>query len=249
MIDTSTVLQLEVQNPAYDLPFFLTFMNDIVKQLQDLLNGVKDEKRAVQMAAYMKNKFEFFGVMAQPRREKFLKWRQMLPSDLDRSQAWQIVHECWEQAPREMQYCGIDWLQKWPKKSYMKNDIHELEFILINKSWWDSIDPIATHLVANFALQYPQYFKEIAYEWELSTNFWLHRTLLIHQLKFKKLTNLPLLEHYIHTFKANNEFFIQKAIGWSLREVAKWNPDWVKNVVIQEDLKGLARREALKYIQ
>ena len=53
---------------------------------------------------------------------------------------------------------------------------------------------------------------------------------------------------WIRTFKSNKEFFIQKAIGWSLREVSKWNPIWVQKVVQEENLQGLAKREALKYV-
>jgi len=71
---------------------------------------------------------------------------------------------------------------------------------------------------------------------------------LIHQLKYKQQTDLHLLQYYIRTFKSNKEFFIQKAIGWSLREVSKWNPEWVKKVVSEENLLGLARREAMKYV-
>jgi 3-methyladenine DNA glycosylase AlkD len=67
-------------------------------------------------------------------------------------------------------------------------------------------------------------------------------------LKYKQKTNLDLLQYYIRTFKSNKEFFIQKAIGWSLREVSKWNPIWVQNVVLEENLQGLAKREALKYV-
>jgi 3-methyladenine DNA glycosylase AlkD len=67
-------------------------------------------------------------------------------------------------------------------------------------------------------------------------------------LKFKEKTDLGLQQGYIQTLKWNKEFFIQKAIGWSLREVSKWNPEWVRAVVQQEELKGLAFREAMKYV-
>jgi 3-methyladenine DNA glycosylase AlkD len=67
-------------------------------------------------------------------------------------------------------------------------------------------------------------------------------------LRYRQETDLALLQHFIHSFKSDQEFFIQKAIGWSLREVSKWNPHWVKEVVKVEELKGLARREAMKYV-
>jgi 3-methyladenine DNA glycosylase AlkD len=58
-----------------------------------------------------------------------------------------------------------------------------------------------------------------------------------------------LLQHFIGKFKHEKEFFIQKAIGWSLREVSKWNPNWTAEIVCSENLMGLARREALKYVR
>jgi 3-methyladenine DNA glycosylase AlkD len=123
-----------------------------------------------------------------------------------------------------------------------------LTFILSNQTWWDSLDLIASHSVGHYARQFPEAFQELALSWEASTNFWLQRTLLIHQLKYKQQTNLELLKRYIQVFKWNNEFFIQKAIGWSLREVSKWNPDWVRELVESENLSGLAKREAMKYV-
>jgi 3-methyladenine DNA glycosylase AlkD len=102
--------------------------------------------------------------------------------------------------------------------------------------------------VGHFARQFPKEFAELAKDWESSDNFWLHRTLLIYQLKYKQQTNLDLLQYYIQAFKTNKEFFIQKAIGWALREVSKWHPIWVRKVVEQEQLQGLARREAMKYV-
>ena len=48
--------------------------------------------------------------------------------------------------------------------------------------------------------------------------------------------------------KDENEFFIRKAIGWSLREYSKYDPDWVREIIDIENLEGLAKREASKYI-
>jgi 3-methyladenine DNA glycosylase AlkD len=85
-------------------------------------------------------------------------------------------------------------------------------------------------------------------DWITHPSFWLNRTCLLYQLKFKDKTDLGLQQGYIQTLKWNKEFFIQKAIGWSLREVSKSNPEWVRAVVQQEELKGLAYREAMKYV-
>jgi 3-methyladenine DNA glycosylase AlkD len=85
-------------------------------------------------------------------------------------------------------------------------------------------------------------------KWSDTTDFWLLRSTLIFQLKYKQKTDLDLLSQQINRFKANKEFFIQKAIGWALREISKWNPVWVKNEIESQQLIGLAKREASKYL-
>ena len=222
-------------------------MISLVQEIQDALANAKDPNRVAQMEAYMKNHFSFLGVMSGPRKAIFQQFKPQIQL-LSSEQSWEFIYECWVNPYREVQYIGIDHLLSYYKKNAQPSDGQHFTFILSNQTWWDSLDLIASHSVGQFARQFPSEFLELAQEWESSDNFWLHRTLLIHQLKFKQQTNLALLQYYIHTFKWNKEFFIQKAIGWSLREVSKWNPDWVRKLVDSENLNGLAKREAMKYV-
>jgi 3-methyladenine DNA glycosylase AlkD len=161
---------------------------------------------------------------------------------------WDFIEECWQHEARELQYIAIDALLSDYKKRAVLADLPKIEFLLTQKPWWDTIDLLVSHVVGHYAKSFPQEFTKTAAEWESTSNFWLHRSLLIHQLKFRKETNLELLQYYIQCFKGNKEFFVQKAIGWALREVSKWNPEWVREVVASENLQGLAKREALKYV-
>jgi 3-methyladenine DNA glycosylase AlkD len=77
---------------------------------------------------------------------------------------------------------------------------------------------------------------------------WLRRSCLIFQLRYKSETNFTLLKGLIFEFTHDKEFFIQKAIGWSLREYAKTNPESVRDFVEESGIQGLAKREALKHI-
>jgi 3-methyladenine DNA glycosylase AlkD len=222
-------------------------MTTLVQEIQYALEKVKDPSRVEQMEAYMKNHFSFIGVMSGPRKLIFQKFKPQLLR-FNPEQSWEFILECWASSYREVQYIGIDYLLTCYKKNAQASDGEHLTFILSNQTWWDSLDLIASHSVGHYARQFPAAFQELALSWETSTNFWMQRTLLIHQLKYKQQTNLELLQNYIHAFKWNNEFFIQKAIGWSLREVSKWNPDWVRVLVESENLSGLAKREAMKYV-
>jgi 3-methyladenine DNA glycosylase AlkD len=222
-------------------------MHELVQDIQHSLELVRDPNRVELMEAYMKNHFSFLGVMSGPRKEIFKKHKAQLLS-IKPAASHDFVYECWANQYREVQYIAIDYLLANYKKIAQPTDGPFFTFILSNQTWWDSLDLIASHSVGHFAAKFPKEFQVLAKEWEESEHFWLHRTLLIHQLKYKQKTNLDLLQYYIRTFKPNKEFFIQKAIGWTLREVSKWNPSWVKLVVLEENLQGLAKREALKYV-
>ena len=74
------------------------------------------------------------------------------------------------------------------------------------------------------------------------------RSCLIFQLKCIKDVDFELLTSLIRKFQSNNEFFIQKAIGWSLRQYSKYNPQAVRDFMAENKLSGLAKREASKYL-
>ncbi len=81
-----------------------------------------------------------------------------------------------------------------------------------------------------------------------SGNMWLQRTALLFQLKYKKATDTKLLTDYILKLQGSKEFFINKAIGWILREYSKTESDWVIEFVKKHQLAPLSHKEALKWL-
>ena len=234
-----------IQNPAYDLPFF---MNDFVEDIRLRFQNVENQSQAVKMAAYMKNIAPFFGVSSIPRKMIFNKWKETLPKDLSFEERWELIFLLWEQEEREFQYVAVDWINSWNKNLYQKDDLMNLQMIIQSKSWWDTIDLLASNFLSNLIVKFPDLKLKMIEKWSDTTDFWLLRSTLIFQLKYKQKTDLDLLSQQINRFKANKEFFIQKAIGWALREISKWNPVWVKNEIESQQLIGLAKREASKYL-
>ena len=219
----------------------------MLQQIVSELERIRDADRAPAMEAYMKNRFAFLGVSAGPRKNVFTAFKKDW-THLSDAARWDFIDECWQHEARELQYIAIDALLCDYNKRLRAADIDKLEFLITQKPWWDTIDLLVSHVVGHYAKNFPQEFAKRAAEWESTSNFWLHRSLLIYQLKFKQQTDLAQLQYYISRFKWNKEFFVQKAIGWSLREVAKWNAECVRSVVASENLQGLAKREALKHI-
>jgi 3-methyladenine DNA glycosylase AlkD len=87
-------------------------------------------------------------------------------------------------------------------------------------------------------------------EWSISDNIWLKRVAIDFQQEYKAETNTDLLEKIICNNLGSDEFFINKAIGWSLRDYSKVNPEWVKAFLIKHkgQLSTLSLKEASKYL-
>ncbi len=158
-----------------------------------------------------------------------------------------IVKSLWLQPEREYHYFAQILVSKYVKQ-FSKPDIHLLEFMALNNSWWDTIDYIATKLMAAYFKLYPEQINPITRAWMDSGNIWLQRSCLLFQLKYKLALDTNLLSQYIAELKNSKEFFIKKAIGWVLREYSKTNSLWVINFVKNNQLAPLSQREAMKFI-
>lgn len=204
--------------------------------------------RIPQMEAYMRNQFPFYGVMSTPRKELLKAIKKEHLEVLDSNEKRALIQLLWDEEHRECQLVALDWLMQWKPKEFTASDIDLFEWLITTKSWWDTVDGIAPNVVGKYARVFPEQMKETLHRWESHDSFWIRRACLIFQLRYRQETDLDLLQYFINKFKPDREFFIQKAIGWSLREVSKWNPTWVARVVEEEQLTGLAKREASKYI-
>lgn len=221
-------------------------MTTFVSNLKTALEAQANPENAVQQKAYMRNQFEFFGLKAPEQRalySDFLKQHGLPPANEIRT----IIRELWQQPEREFQHFGMLLLEKYVRKGEA-DMIHLFEFMIITKSWWDTIDMIASRLVGTHFKKYPKQIPVYTEKWMKSGNFWLQRTALLFQLKYKKDTDTKLLFDLIERLAHEDEFFIRKAIGWALREYSKTDPEAVIDFVDTHELKPLSRKEALKVV-
>lgn len=210
----------------------------------DTFYQAADPQKAIAMEAYMRNQFKFLGIRAPERKiltRDFFKTIDRATID------WEFVQQCWEKDEREFQYLAIAYLTK-VKQRLTVEDIPRLRQLIVTKSWWDTIDSL-DKLVGYVALHHPT-VEATLLDWSTDDNIWLRRVAIDHQILRKEQTNPVLLEKIIcHNF-GQNEFFINKAIGWSLRDYSKTNPEWVKTFIArhQDQMAPLSIREASKYI-
>jgi 3-methyladenine DNA glycosylase AlkD len=138
----------------------------------------------------------------------------------------QVITSLWELEEREMQIAGL-YLLDLMKKQFTEEDLSLLEFIITTKPWWDTIDHIAKKHIGYYLEKFPHARQPIVDKWLASENIWLIRSCILFQLGYKKKTDVEMLADIISRTCHTNEFFINKAIGWALREYAKQDPEKV----------------------
>ncbi len=217
---------------------------DFIK-IYDMLMKHQNIDESKKMSAYMLNQFSYIGIRS-PERKKLLK--DTLKQVKSENQIdWVFINKCWENQYRELQYVALDYIQAM-KRHLIDKDVSKLKKLALSKSWWDTIDCL-DRIVGGIALEYSE-VNMILLEWSASDNIWLRRIAIDHQLLRKEKTNVDLMEKILKNNFYQNEFFINKAIGWALRDYSKTNPEWVKNFIeINKDkMHKLSIKEGSKYI-
>ena len=222
-------------------------MHSYVNSLKSLFEQNANPAQARPMKKYMRDQFEFLGIkspQASVLLREHINEHGLPPLD----QLDIILRELWALPQREFQYTSITLAGKLEKK-VEPEFITTIEYLITTKSWWDTVDALAGHAVGSQFKRFPAVKEKYLKKWRKSDNFWLRRTTLLFQLGYKKETDFDLLCELVKENLGSDEFFINKAIGWALRQYAHTNPAPVKKFVkATKDLHPLIRREALKNI-
>ncbi|MDQ0271814.1 DNA alkylation repair protein [Cytobacillus purgationiresistens] len=206
----------------------------------------RNSENASSMERYMKNQFPFLGIKTPKRRElvkQFFKESEILTKEFQPD----LIRRLWALQEREYQYTALDYLNAFMKKLDAEH-MPFLEELIRAKPWWDTVDSIAPNPLAAIAASYPEVREQTIDGWAKGDHLWLRRSAILFQLKYKEKTDDALLYHYISYNQGDKEFFIQKAIGWALREYSKTNKESVKQFIESSDLSRLSVREGSKYI-
>ncbi|MFJ5621952.1 DNA alkylation repair protein [Peribacillus loiseleuriae] len=221
-------------------------MNFPIHELEKLYAEHADAEYAKWSKKYMRNQFDFLGIRTPIRRKltkQFLKENGLPP----KNELETIILTLWEKPEREYQKAALDILEKI-KKNLTPDDMPWLVSLLKNKSWWDTIDVLSPHIFGYMFLHDPKLIPLYPDQWIEDDYIWLQRSAILYQLYYKEHVDEKRLYDYILRQAHSNEFFVQKAIGWVLREYAKTNASSVQLFVSQNQLKPLSKREALKHL-
>ena len=204
-----------------------------------------DRERAAGMKKYMRDQFEFYGIPAMERKKiyhNFLK-EEKRGKIVD----WDFLDACYQDSHREFQYLAVEYLSALGRFLSV-DDIPKIRRYVLTKSWWDTID-VLCKVIGTIADQY-QDVKRIMLDWSQDENLWIRRTAIEYQLGKKDKMNTDTLEKILTNIFGSHEFFINKAIGWALRDYSKTNPAWVTDFIERHEgkMSRLSIREGSKYL-
>ena len=222
-------------------------MHELIYNLDQKLRAAGNKEFAIQQKAYMRDQFDYFGIKAPERKKIFKPFfiKHALPN---KASLPELMEQLWSKPQREYQYFGQELWYRY-RRQFVAEDISLLEYTITHKSWWDTVDYIAVKLVGAYFNSHPENRSKCIQQWLDSNNIWLQRTSLLFQLKYRQQLDTALLTEVIQSLLGSKEFFINKAIGWTLREYSRTDPDWVISFVESNTLHPLSEREALRLIK
>ena len=214
---------------------------DLITELEENRN----ELLAESMEKYMQDKFRFLGIRGGTRTEIYKKY--FPDARKTKTIDWDFVESCWNKEEREFQYAVIYYL-KTMQRFLKREDISRLKYLVVTKSWWDTVDLLAK-VVGSLVIRIEGY-DQIMLEWSKDSNIWLRRVAILYQLSLKDKVDEQILDNILVNNLGNSEFFINKAIGWALRDYSKFNPEWVREFIKKNkaNMVNLSIREASKYL-
>jgi len=224
-------------------------MTDVAQMLRAEFKRARDPKKAAGAQAYMKSAMPYWGV-ATPEMRAICR-RVFAAKTIPTASRWRA--EClrlWRGAQfREERYAALELTGCRRYRAWQTLETLPMyEEMIVSGAWWDFVDLIASRRLGPLLRQYPAQMRKKMLQWSRAKNMWKRRSAILCQLSFKKETDVDLLYACLEPSLASKEFFLQKAIGWALRQYAWTDPCEVRRYVRAhaDRMSPLSKREALK---
>ena len=223
----------------------MSFQSFILREVKSVLPPLANLTEAAGMQAYMKGIAPYFGIKTPMRRQvlKEIFKRAPIPTS---DELGQTARALWKLQERECQYAATDMLAYFQTLLNKEFVVDHCEYLLTTKSWWDTVDSLGSAVISPLTLRYN--LLPVMKRWNKSEDPWLVRAAIQHQRGRKSETDVPLLLKFCHDHADADLFWITKAIGWALRDLARFDRASVTKFLREHPrLSKVAVREALRH--
>jgi 3-methyladenine DNA glycosylase AlkD len=222
---------------------------DLAHRLQRELKAAGTPERAKNEKAYLKSELLHYGVpMPILRRHVVAALNEA--GELTRAELLAAVDTLWATGVHELRMSAIELLVK-RVKLLASTDAKRVEQLLRESKTWAYVDVLATHVIGRLVTVDPKLVRMLD-RWAKDEDFWIRRSALLALLGPLRegAGDFERFARYADAMLDEKEFFIRKAIGWILRDVARKRPqlvyDWLAPRAARAS--GVTKREAVKYL-
>lgn len=216
--------------------------DDVVASIEHALRPLADPQRAAGAQAYMKDIAPFLGIATPERRAIVRSICKSLPAPTS-DQLGQTAKKLYAKTEREFAYAAndtIDYFKDCANEQFLEKYVERL---IATKSWWDTVDGLGSVAISPLTVRYPN--KKLIEKWIRSENMWLNRAAIQHQRGRRKNTDVMYVLSLCARFSKSREFFITKAVGWALRDIAAFDKPAVRQYLREHpELHSVSVREA-----
>ena len=220
----------------------------LAADIRSALQPLADAERARAMCAYMRDQFAFLGIATPLRRASVAR---LCVPPLGRGALLRAARALWALPEREYRYAAVDLLRRH-QAVLGPRDLPALLTLVLREPWWDTVDGMAAVVggVLHRELRAGVSAQQTMDRALADPQMWVRRIAMLHQLGWRDDTDETRLFGYASTLAAEPDFFIRKAIGWALRDYARWQPEAVAAFVAGHiaALSALTVREATKHL-
>jgi len=218
-----------------------------IARFRKIMKAGGDKERAVFEKSYLKSPYKCFGT-SLPFTDRVAKDFMKMNSEAGREYILSLARSLFASEYHDEKRLGLRLLQFYP--DYLDlSAMPLLEEMLLQSPTWDLVDDISIHLVGTVLEKDRKAYRYLK-KWSRSENFWMRRASLISPiLLFRKgRGDTGLFYTFAERMLEEKEFFIRKAMGWGLREIAKADPDEAFRFLmkIKGRASGLTLREGAK---
>jgi 3-methyladenine DNA glycosylase AlkD len=223
---------------------------ELAASIESRLREAGDRERAEREKRYLKSELEHVGASVPATRKIVKAAIADHHRALTHEELVELVSTLWGRRVHECRMAAVELLERH-REALRPADIELIEQLLRESRTWALVDGLAASVAGDLVQRYPELASTLD-RWSADADFWLRRSALLALLLALRrgAGDFDRFGRYADAMLAESEFFIQKAIGWVLRDTSRKRPELVYRWLEPRAARASAVtiREAVKHL-